>query len=317
MTPDRSQHATRHTPVMPKIPHIVFAGAATVDMIFSVDTLPQGPGKVLPKALTQAAHGMATSAAIAAARLGGKTSLITRIGDDVMGDHFVAEVAAEGVDCRHVRRFEGVPTPLSAVIVDAAGERLILPYYDKALGSDPGWIPDDFVQGADAVQVDVRWPEGAAKVLSLARQAGKIAVLDADVGPVDVIGTLAGIASHTVFSAPAALKVAGAESVADAVRDLSQRYAGFVAVTDGPDGCFWMEDGELRHLLPPKVTAVDTLAAGDVFHGAFTLAIAEGMEIAQAVRFANAAAAIKCTVFGGRLGSPNREAVLASLAQAP
>lgn len=299
---------------MSKIPHIVFCGAATVDMIFSVDTLPTGPGKVLPTALVQAAHGMATSAAVAAARLGGQSSLITRIGGDMMGDHFVAEITAEGVDCRHVRRFEGVPTPLSAVIVDNAGERLILPYYDKALGTDPAWIPDAFVQSADAVQVDVRWPEGAEKVLSLARQAEKIAVLDADVGPVEAITALAGIATHTVFSAPAALHVSGADTVENAVRALSQRFNGFVAVTDGAEGCFWTEDRMIRHLRPPRITAVDTLAAGDVFHGAFTLAVAEGSDITDAVRFANAAAAIKCMTFGGRLGSPDRGEVLELLA---
>lgn len=296
-------------------PHIVFAGAATVDMIFSVDTLPHGPGKVLPKALQQAAHGMATSAAIAAARLGGRTSLITRIGDDLMGDQFVAEVAAEGVDCGYVRRFAGVPTPLSAVIVDASGERLILPYYDKGLGSDPGWIPEDVIQAADAVQVDVRWPEAAAKVLTLARDAGKIAVLDADIGPSEVILTLAALATHVVFSAPAALQVSGAASVPDATRALSGRFSGFVAITDGPEGCYWMENAELRHLRPPPVQAIDTLAAGDVFHGAFTLAIAEGQRIEEAIGFANVAAALKCTTFGGRLGSPDREAVLKTLAQ--
>ena len=298
-------------------PHIVFAGAATVDMIFSVDTLPQGAGKVLPKALLQAAHGMATSAAVAAARLGGRASLIARIGDDSMGDQFIAEIAAEGVDCRHVRRFEGVPTPLSAVIVDEAGERLILPYYDKGLGTDPSWIPDALIQAADAVQVDVRWPEGAQKVLALARAEGKIAVLDADVGPPEVISALARIASHSVFSAPAALLVSGADSVEEAVRELSNVFDGFVAVTDGAEGCFWLEDGALQHLRPPRVKAVDTLAAGDVFHGAFTLAIAEGCNIATAVRFANAAAAIKCATFGGRLGSPTRQAVLALLATEP
>ena len=71
------------------------------------------------------------------------------------------------------------------------------------------------------------------------------------------------------------------------------------------------------HLRPPKVRAVDTLAAGDVFHGAFTLAIAQGCCVADAVAFANAAAAVKCTVFGGRLGSPSREQVLRLLAVGP
>ncbi|WP_127752259.1 PfkB family carbohydrate kinase [Devosia sp. 1566] len=300
---------------MSQVPHIVFAGAATMDMIFAVDALPTAPGKVLPKAMIQAAHGMATSAAIAATRLGARTSLITRIGDDSMGDQFVAQVTAEGVDCEHIRRFEGVPTPLSAVIVDRSGERLILPYYDKGLRVDPDWIPETLIQSADAVQVDIRWPEAATKVLSLARGAGKIAVLDADTGPPEVILALAALASHTVFSAPAAMLVSGTDSVAAATRELTGRFAGFVGVTDGAQGCFWLENGSLHNLLPPAVDVVDTLAAGDVFHGAFTLALAESRSIPEAVAFANAAAALKCTVFGGRLGSPNRASVLRCLAQ--
>jgi 2-keto-3-deoxy-L-rhamnonate aldolase RhmA len=134
------------------------------------------------------------------------------------------------------------------------------------------------------------------------------------VGPAEVIIALAGMATHTVFSAPAALLVAGADTVAAATRDLTRRFEGFVAVTDGAQGCFWIEDGKLQHLLPPVVDVVDTLAAGDVFHGAFTLALAEGRSIRDAVAFANTAAALKCTVFGGRRGSPDRRAVMRSLA---
>jgi sugar/nucleoside kinase (ribokinase family) len=300
---------------MAQNPHLIFLGAATMDMIFSVERLPAKPGKVLPDSLVQAAHGMATSAATAASRLGGKASLITRIGDDAMGDRFVAEVEAEGVDCTHIRRAPGVATPVSAVIVDAEGERLIVPYYDKGLGSDPSWLDEDLIRSADATQVDVRWVEGAEKALTLARDAGRIAVLDGDVGPVEALTTLAGLATHNVFSAPAAQALTGEEDCARAVREMSRRFSGLCAVTDGDKGCYWIEDGELHHLLPPKVVAVDTLAAGDVFHGAFTLMIAEGRPVAEAVRFASAAAAIKCTIFGGRLGAPRRDAVEELLAQ--
>lgn len=294
-------------------PTIVFAGAATVDLIFKVEALPPGPGKVLPTALIQVAHGMATSAATAAARLGGQCALITRIGDDVMGDRYIDEVQAEGVDCRMVRRFSGVPTPLSAVIVDRSGERLIVPYYDPALGIDPDWIDAEMVASADAAQVDVRWPEGAARVLDIARAAGKIAVLDADVGPVQTIVKLADKATHIVFSEPAALAVSGCGSIGDAVDQLARRFSGFVAVTAGPEGCLWADGGNIVQKRPPEVEAIDTLAAGDVFHGAFTLALAEGQGIEDAIGFANAAAAISCTVFGGRLGAPDRAAVAATM----
>src|SRR5690606_32671967 len=116
---------------------------------FRVDRLPAGPGKFLPSAMVEAAHGMATSAAAAAARLGCQAMLITRIGNDGTGDRFVADLTREGVDCRHVRRVAGARTPLCAVIVEDGGERMVIPYYDPALGADPSWLPLDEVAAAD------------------------------------------------------------------------------------------------------------------------------------------------------------------------
>ena len=98
------------------------------------------------------------------------------------------------------------------------------------------------------------------------------------------------------------------------------RYAqdltrGIVGVTLGQDGFLWLEGGVERHLTAPTVSAVDTLAAGDIFHGAFALCIGERSSVADAARFANAAAAIKCTRPGGRLGAPSRAEVEAFLSE--
>src|SRR5690606_19982100 len=116
---------------------------------------------------------------------------------------------------------------------------------------------------------------------------------------------------------PISLAVSGAPDIAAALPVLAARFAGFVAITGGAAGCFWMENGIARQALPPPVRAVDTLAAGDVFHGAFTLTIAEGRAIADAIAFANTAAALKCTSFGGRLGTPARAEVDAWLSRNP
>lgn len=295
-------------------PRIVFAGAATMDMIFRVDKLPVGGGKTLPSALVEAAHGMATSAAASAARLGARSTLIARVGDDERSVRFIAELEEEGVDCRFVRRTHGVRTPLCAVIVDASGERIVVPYYDPALASDVSWLPlDEVITGAAAALVDVRWPEAAAAVLDAARNAGIPAVLDADVGQAAVVSDLVGRSTHAVFSEPAALAVSGEASLPAALGTLAARFEAFIAITAGADGCHWMENGAPRHIAPPAVKAVDTLAAGDVFHGAFVLALAEGRSEAGAIAFANTAAALKCTVFGGRLGAPTRAAVDALL----
>jgi len=73
--------------------------------------------------------------------------------------------------------------------------------------------------------------------------------------------------------------------------------------------------GRERRLRAHPVAVVDTLAAGDVWHGAFTLGLGEGKDVESAARFANVAAAIKCTRFGGRLGAPRRAEVDAALAR--
>lgn len=296
--------------------HVVCSGAASFDSIFQMEKLPTGPGKVLPLHAIEVAHGMAASAAAAIAKLGGRSTLFSRVGDDGVGERIVGDLSAAGVDCRFIRRARGVHSPICTVLIDKTGERLVVPYYDPALGKDPSWLPLDLVGRADAALVDIRWPEGAAAVLKAARAAGIPAVLDADTGPSAVITELASLASHVVFSEPAALALSGCPAPGAALRTLADRFAGFLAVTAGPEGCYWLErDGrDIRQLRPPRVEVVDTLAAGDVFHGAFTLAVAEGAPISRAIAFANAAAALKCRSFGGRLGAPGREETEAAMA---
>jgi sulfofructose kinase len=89
--------------------------------------------------------------------------------------------------------------------------------------------------------------------------------------------------------------------------DRAAKYCrGFVAVTDGKHGALWLAGKARGHQAAWTVKAVDTLAAGDVFHGAFALALAEGRNENEALRFASAAAALKCTRFGGIVGTPMR-----------
>jgi sulfofructose kinase len=82
-----------------------------------------------------------------------------------------------------------------------------------------------------------------------------------------------------------------------------------VGASCGELGYFWFDKGTIRHVKAPVVTVVDTLSAGDVFHGAFALALLEGKSIEDCARFACVAASLKCTRFGGRLGCPTRAEV--------
>lgn len=297
---------------------LLSVGALTLDMILRVETLPAHQGKFIASDGIQIASGMAASAACAARRLSSDVSLWASVGDDSVGDQLLAGIEAEGVDCAFVRRVRGARSALASILVDAHGERVIVPFYDRLAQADPEALPVADLSAFDAVLVDVRWPGAAALALKAARAAGRPAILDADTAPLEVLELLLPLATHIVASESAAGIVLGQTLDPDqACADLASRTEAFVAVTGGAAGSWWHDRSAhcVRHVAAPRIKAVDTLAAGDVFHGAFAVGLAEAMPIEHALRFASAAAALKCLRFGGRLGAPDRAETLAMVAK--
>lgn len=296
---------------------ILCVGALTLDTIFQMAELPAGPGKFLPLDAVENAAGMASSAATAIARLGGSVALWASVGDDATGRRLITEIEAEGVDCSAVRQVENARSAFATILVDPTGERVIVPRYDPALLASPEQVPDISDANYAAVMTDVRWPSAAAMALAAARRANIPAILDADTAPMDVFDLLLPLATHIVASEPAAYRVTGLNEPKAAVLALAARHDAFVAITAGADGVYWFDasSGEVLHAPAPKVVVVDTLAAGDVFHGAFALGLVEGMAMADIMTFAATAAAIKCETFGGRLGAPSRDVVVRRMTQ--
>ncbi|MGL4291345.1 MAG: PfkB family carbohydrate kinase, partial [Phreatobacter sp.] len=114
------------------------------------------------------------------------------------------------------------------------------------------------------------------------------------------------LASHVGFSETALRELTGIDDLAAALAHAARDAGNVLLVTDGPRGAWFMDDGKVTHAPAFPVKAVDTLGAGDTWHGALAVALAEGQPLARAVRFANGAAALKCTQFGGRKGMPGR-----------
>jgi len=293
---------------------ILCLGHSALDAIYEVPAIPTTPIKVLATGFTETGGGMAANASVAVARLGARAHYWGRVGADDVGTRILAQLGAEGVDTRAVRRIAGATSPTAAILVAPGGERLICIYNDPRLDPDPSWLPLDRVPQFAAVLADVRWPAGAAAVLDRARAAGIPAVLDADVGPPEATRDLCRRATHVAFSEPGLALTAGTDSPGEGLRRIAAEFTAVVGVTLGEAGFLWLDGGRERRVPAPVVDAVDTLAAGDVWHGAFALALGEGRAIEAAARFANAAAAIKCTRAGGRLGAPVRREVEALLA---
>jgi sulfofructose kinase len=287
---------------------------SALDAIYRVPEIPSRPVKVLATGFSESGGGTASNASVAIARLGGAAHYWGRVGDDLLGTRILGELAAEGVDVGRVRRIPHCASPSAAILVAPDGERLICAYNDPALDRDPGWLPLGEVASFAAVLADVRWPEAAAPVLEAARACGKPAVLDADVGPAADLLDLSRRATHALFSEAGLAIVSGGAPPGAALAGLAQDTSAVLGVTLGADGFLWRDGPAERRVPAFQVAAVDTIAAGDVWHGAFTLALGQGADIETAARFAHAAAALKCTREGGRKGAPTREEVEVFLA---
>jgi len=110
-----------------------------------------------------------------------------------------------------------------------------------------------------------------------------------------------------VFSSEALQSTAGVADDGEALKRIARLTPSFLAGTQGAQGTLWLDEQQNLQQTPAfPVHTVDTLGAGDVFHGAFALAITEQQDLRQALRFASAAAALKCTRFGGAFAAPQR-----------
>lgn len=285
--------------------HILFIGIAVLDHVFRVDNFPAEPVKYRARSYTAVGGGLAANAAVAASRLGAKAGLITRLGDDRTATEIVSGLEEEGVDCAMARRFPNHGSPVSSVLVDSRGERLVVNFSDHEMPDDPAWLPATLPEGVRAVMGDQRWEAGSAHMFRLARAAGIPAILDADRRPADP--GLISLATHAALSAQAVREITGRDDPAAGLAELARGRDNWLAVTLGAKGVVFGRGGRFAHSPGFRIDAVDTLAAGDVWHGALAVALAEGQDEAAAVRFASAAAAIKCTRFGGRAGAPRRE----------
>jgi sulfofructose kinase len=282
-----------------------------LDFIFDVEDIPTRAEKYRAHDAQIVGGGCAANAAVAVARLGGVAHFAGRVGDDQIGQLIADGLETEGVDTSNLAQIEGARSSYSAINIDRAGERQIVNVRGVGLGDPTEWsVPSEL----GAVLADTRWEAGALAALLLAKARAIPGVLD---GEAPIPQTLVNAASHVVFSVQGICDYTGLTETAAALKEAHARIPGWVAVTDGADGVYHLENDTIIHTPGFAVKVVDTLGAGDVWHGAFALALGEGKPERDAIRFASATAALKCTRLGGRAGTPDRAHVEAFLKENP
>jgi sulfofructose kinase len=296
----------------PKIPpRILCIGMPVRDLTFRIEELPERGFKVNASHFEEICGGNALNAAIGIVRLGGRASICGPMGDvrETSSRYIFDKLAHEGIETNHIVHMPGLVTPISNIMIDPSGERTIVTFRDPDLWKVQLPDTDELLRDCSAILTENRCAEFCTDLCAEARRRGIPVVVDVD-RTMSLREGLLTASSHLVFSSEALQATAGIPDDGEALKKIAKLTPSFLAGTRGAQGSLWLdEDQNLQQTPAFPVHTVDTLGAGDVFHGAFALGITEGQDVPTALRFASAAAALKCTRFGGAFAAPQRAEV--------
>jgi ribokinase len=297
-------------------PRIVVIGSSNTDMIIRLGRLPRPGETLLGGEFATAAGGKGANQAVAAARAGGRVTFVARVGRDMFGDQALAGFRRDGICTDLVLRDRTAPSGVALIFVAKGGENCIA----VAGGANARLSPADVkrargaIAKASAVVMQLETPlDTVHAAAELAAKAGVRVILNpapAQKLPVDLLKLVSILTpNETEAELLTGVRVTNAANAATAADRLLAQGVGTVIVTLGARGAF-VATRELKRLVPGfKVKALDTVAAGDVFNGALAVALGEGRPLLDAVRFANAAAAISVTRPGAQPSAPRRREI--------
>lgn len=287
----------------------LFVGLATLDVIHRVARPPGENEKITALAQFVAAGGPAANAAVTFAALGGRARLLTALGVGTIADTIRGELESVGVTVIDVAPDLVGAAPVSSVaVVDATGDRSVI-------GGDASGVsaprPDpDLLRGlldtSDVVLIDGHHPSIARAVIEQTEALGLPSVLDAGRWK-PIMEELVTRVSDVVASAD--FRVPGAETSEATAADLILRGSQLVVTTAGAQPIRWRRHDDVGRernspqsgvVAVPRIDAVDTLAAGDVFHGAYAFGLAAGLSVPDRIDFASRVAAVRCSLVGPR-----------------
>ena len=299
------------------MPKIAVVGSINLDLVVPVPHHPVPGETVLGGELAEHPGGKGANQAVAAARLGAQVAMVGRVGYDEAGTALRSALQREGVDVRWVLAEQGFRTGRALIAVDrASGENSIIvsPGANTALAPEHCAASGTVLRDADVTLLQQEIP--AATVEAAARLAGGTVLLNPAPARstltreslrdlLDMVDIL--VPNRAELAAMVGHDLHDLHAVADAARTL--RGPSAVVVTLGADGALLCEEGAVLLVPALAVTPVDTTAAGDAYCGALACAIAEGLPLHEAVRHANATAALATTRSGAQPSLPTRAEV--------
>src|ERR1700754_3005554 len=251
-------------------PRILCIGMPVRDLTFRIQEMPARGFKVNASHFDEISGGNALNAAIGIVRLGGRASICGPMGDsrETSARYIFDQLAHEGIDTRQIVHMPGLVTPISNIMIDPSGERTIVTFRDPEL-----WkvhLPDagELLEDCSAILTENRCAEFCTDLCVEARRRGIPVIVDVD-RTMSLRKGLLTASSHLIFSSEALQSTAGIADDAEALKKMAKLTPSFLAGTRGAQGTLWLDEQQNLQQTPAfPVHTVDTLGAGDVFHGA-------------------------------------------------
>jgi sugar/nucleoside kinase (ribokinase family) len=229
------------------------------------------------------------------------------LGDNEASRFVLSTLREEGVDMRHVVRQARANPVRSIVVVNEKDHgRTILYDANQVVGAAPNRPAKGVILSSRVLLVDRFGTEGMVRAARIARSAGIPVVGDFESINARCVPELVGLTDHLIVSEGFALRLTDATAASEAVVRLMRSDRAVAVVTCGAKGgWYWSRDADtVRRFAAFRVKTVDTTGCGDVFHGAYAAALAKGLPLAERLRIASAAAAVKSTGRGGQGAIP-------------
>ena len=292
---------------------IVVVGSCNTDMVIKADRLPVPGETILGGTFFMNPGGKGANQAVAASRLGGNVTLISKTGNDVFGKQSVMLYAAENIKTDFIYSDPKHPSGVALITVDSQGENCIV----VASGANAYLTPSDIdkasaeIENSDLVLMQLEIPiETVEYVAEMASKKGIKVILN----PAPARALSDNLLKHLYIIIPnkseaeilSGIKVSDIESAKQAADIISAKGVEIVVITLGSQGALIKEYKEYLFVEAFKVDALDTTAAGDTFCGAVCVGLSEGRTILESVKLAARAAAITVTRMGAQASIPHR-----------